>query len=86
MSEFADTVRNQLSIGGEASGGVAGEVEVAGAVAGGEASAALHAVETNVLDEWRTAVTAGDDARIAQLVEFGHTLRDAGKWLPTAIG
>lgn len=40
---------------------------------------AVQPVEADVLEQWRVAVDAHDDARVAQLVTFAHALRDVGK-------
>lgn len=40
---------------------------------------AVQPIEAEVLEQWRVAVDARDDERVAQLVQFAHALRDVGK-------
>ena len=40
---------------------------------------AVQPIEADVLEQWRVAVDARDDQRVAQLVQFAHALRDVGK-------
>lgn len=39
----------------------------------------VQPIEADVLEQWRVAVDTRDDARVAQLVQFAHALRDIGK-------
>ena len=46
-----------------------------------EVKASLHLIESDVLDQWRTAVCAHDSTRIGELVQLAHSLRDMGNSL-----
>ncbi len=47
----------------------------------GVARDTVHSMERDVLEQWRTAVSASDETRVGELVQLAHSLRDVGNAL-----
>ena len=52
----------------------------------GDVQASLHSMQSDVLEQWRTAVLDQDHKRIGELVQFARSLRGMGHALRIDVG